>query len=85
MNVLRSGRNPLVDNQGNVYGTTEAGGTKGAGTVYRMQPNGSGYSETVLYSFRSGTDGYAHAGLIIDKEGALYGTTEGFRDRSIRL
>jgi uncharacterized repeat protein (TIGR03803 family) len=69
--------NPLVDNQGNVYGTTEAGGAKGAGTVYRMQPNGSGYSETVLYSFQSGADGYApYAGLIIDKKGALYGTTE---------
>jgi uncharacterized repeat protein (TIGR03803 family) len=67
-----------TDKAGNLYGTTSAGGTYGAGTVYRMQPSsGSGYSETVLYSFQSGTDGYApYAGLIIDKKGALYGTTE---------
>ncbi len=32
--------------------------------------------ETVLYSFKGGSDGsYPSAGLIFDKEGALYGTT----------
>jgi uncharacterized repeat protein (TIGR03803 family) len=32
--------------------------------------------ETVLYSFQGGSDGtFAYAGLIADKEGALYGTT----------
>lgn len=34
--------------------------------------------ETVLYSFKGGTDGeFPYAGLIADAQGALYGTTEG--------
>jgi len=73
------GANPygdlLVDKQNNVYGTTSAGGTDNAGTVYRMSPKGSSFTETVLYSFQSGTDGdQPNAGLILEK-GVLYGTT----------
>jgi uncharacterized repeat protein (TIGR03803 family) len=65
----------VADTKGNLYGTTSIGG-KGFGVVYRMQPKGSSYSESVLYSFEGGNDGgNPHAGLIIDKEGALYGTT----------
>jgi hypothetical protein len=34
--------------------------------------------ETILYSFKGGSDGVgSFAGLITDKEGALYGTTSG--------
>jgi uncharacterized repeat protein (TIGR03803 family) len=74
------GANPwapvIADKAGNLYGTTSAGGTDNAGTVYRMSPKASSYSETVLYSFQGGTDGDApYAGLIMDKKGALYGTT----------
>src|SRR5579863_95212 len=66
----------IADKAGNLYGTTSAGGTDNAGTVYRMQPKGSSYIESVLYSFESGKDGdQPYAGLIIDKKGALYGTT----------
>jgi uncharacterized repeat protein (TIGR03803 family) len=68
--------NSIVDKQGNVYGTTEAGGTNGTGAVYRMQPKASSYSESILYSFQGGTDGEnPYDGLIMDKKGALYGTT----------
>ena len=74
------GANPygpvIADKAGNLYGTTSAGGKSGAGTVYRMSLEGSSYIETVLYSFRSGTDGdHPYSGLIIDEKGALYGTT----------
>lgn len=74
------GANPwgpvIADRAGNLYGTTSAGGAKGAGTVYRMSPKGTSYIETVLYSFRGGTDGDApYASLIMDEKGALYGTT----------
>jgi uncharacterized repeat protein (TIGR03803 family) len=69
---------PLVDKQGNIYGTTYAGGNSGAGTVYRMSPKGPSYIETILYSFQSGNDGEGpRAGVVADKKGELYGTTEG--------
>ena len=66
----------ILDKNGNLYGTTVEGGANGDGTVFEVAPNGA---ETVLYSFGSaanGTDGFSPlAGLMMDKKGALYGTT----------
>ena len=66
------------DKQGALYGTTQFGGT-GYGTVFRLTPPTTGqktWTETVLYSFSGGSDGgNPVAGLIFDKEGALYSTT----------
>ncbi len=65
------------DGAGNLYGTTNGGGTFGAGTVFELTPNGSGgWNETVLYSFTGGADGAtpAHSDVIFDSVGNLYGT-----------
>ncbi len=72
------GANPLgtliLDGKGSIYGTTAAGGSANAGTVFRLSRRGR---ETVLHSFRNGRDGAnPHAGLIADSAGNLYGTTE---------
>jgi uncharacterized repeat protein (TIGR03803 family) len=69
----------VFDSAGNLYGTTDFGGTYGYGTVFELTPNGSGgWTETVLHVFSSGTDGASpFAGLIFDAAGNLYGTTEG--------
>jgi uncharacterized repeat protein (TIGR03803 family) len=65
----------VIDSHGNAYGTTEAGGESGFGTVYRIDSKG-GYS--LLYSFMGGNDGAKPiAGLILDPAGNLYGTTSG--------
>ncbi len=75
------GANPVgtlvQDEQGNLYGTTTAGGTAydfcagGCGTAFEVDPTGK---ETVLYSF-IGTDGQdPTAGLAPDEQGNLYGT-----------
>jgi uncharacterized repeat protein (TIGR03803 family) len=81
---------PLVaDATGALYGTTymggNGGGNCGCGTVFKLTPSGSGYVESVLYSFKlDGNDGhYPVAGLAIDSSGALYGTTSsgGFATR----
>jgi uncharacterized repeat protein (TIGR03803 family) len=68
----------IADKSGNLYGTTKQGGGAcsgfGCGTVYEITPAGT---ETVLYAFTGGTDGSNPvAGLIRDKSGNLYGTTE---------
>ncbi len=70
----------IFDAVGNLYGTTEEGGSSGWGIVFELTPtSGGGWTETVLHSFQhNGTDGYVPvAGLIFDAAGNLYGTTSG--------
>jgi uncharacterized repeat protein (TIGR03803 family) len=66
----------IFDQQGNLYGTTLAGGAHGQGVVFKFTP---GTGETVLYNFgtkNDSTDGSSPAaGVIFDKKGNLYGTT----------
>lgn len=65
----------IADKKGALYGTTFGGGA-GYGTVFKLTPSGTGYSETLLYQFQGGNDGeFPMDGLIADKAGALYGTT----------
>jgi uncharacterized repeat protein (TIGR03803 family) len=72
----------VLDSEGNVYGTTAGGGAinrycaagSSCGTVFKVAPSGA---ETILYTFQGGNDGgNPVAGLVIDKRGNLYGTTE---------
>jgi uncharacterized repeat protein (TIGR03803 family) len=61
------------DSEGNLYGTTAAGGASGYGVVFKVDTTGH---ETVLHSFTGGADGGApYAGVILDSGGNLYGTT----------
>jgi uncharacterized repeat protein (TIGR03803 family) len=66
----------IRDGQGNLYGTTFAGGTNNAGVVFKMDPAGV---ETVLHNFTGAgesADGCApQASPVPDKAGNLYGTT----------
>jgi uncharacterized repeat protein (TIGR03803 family) len=67
--------NLLLDQQGNLYGTTLIDGAYSYGTVFKVTPAGK---ETVLHSFTgTGGDGATPvAPLIMDAAGNLYGTTE---------
>jgi len=67
----------IIDGSGNLYGTTQVGGTKQQGTVFEFSPiAGGGYQETVLHSFAGEDDGGGpSAGVIFDSAGNLYGTT----------
>ena len=81
------GRRPsgglIADKRGNLYGTTAEGGANAllrAGTVFELSPphgKQTQWSESVLWSFGASGDGQSPvAGLIADKWGNLYGTTE---------
>lgn len=62
----------LRESTGNLFGTTEEGGTYGFGTVFEILVG----SEKILYSFTGGTDGaYPEGCLVRDSKGNLYSTT----------
>jgi uncharacterized repeat protein (TIGR03803 family) len=64
----------VLGQDGNLYGTTTAGGTYGLGTVFRLTPAGV---ESVLWSFGATGDGQAPKNRLIQgSDGNLYGTTE---------
>jgi uncharacterized repeat protein (TIGR03803 family) len=64
------------DSQGNLFGTTESGGSNQTGTVYQLTKSGSGWTETVIHNFDNDTEGSIPAGgVTFDSAGNLYGTT----------
>jgi uncharacterized repeat protein (TIGR03803 family) len=66
----------LTEQGGALYGTGEHGGLDNNGTVFKLVPSGSGYTESVIYRFKGGTDGSEpYWGVVADKNGTLYSTT----------
>jgi uncharacterized repeat protein (TIGR03803 family) len=70
----------LFDAQGNLYGTTEYGGSvMNEGTFFELSPGAGGlWTETIEYSFGATNTSAQQplAGVIADAAGNLYGTTE---------
>jgi uncharacterized repeat protein (TIGR03803 family) len=67
----------ILGQGGTLYGTTSAGGPAGAGTVFRINQDGTGY--TLLHGFsvfarEQGT--FPFSGVVQGVGGALYGSTE---------
>jgi uncharacterized repeat protein (TIGR03803 family) len=81
----------IFDSTGNLYGTTEQGGpscvvdgtpqASGCGTVFELAATSGGFTESVLYAFKAGTDGNnPESDLVFDNlgpTGSLYGATLG--------
>jgi uncharacterized repeat protein (TIGR03803 family) len=62
----------IQGSNGDLYGTTDGGGTLNRGTIFEITTKGV---LTTLHSF-GGTDGsFPYAGLVQDSNGTLYGTT----------
>jgi uncharacterized repeat protein (TIGR03803 family) len=67
-----------VDAHGNLYGTTEMGGTAGFGTVFELTPSNGSWTKATLYSFAGGNDAADPlAGVTLDPAGNIYGATVG--------
>jgi len=57
---------------GNLYGTTRAGGHWGVGTIFKITPQAT---LTTLHSFDGADGAYPYAGLVQATDGNFYGTT----------
>ena len=61
------------DSNGVLYSTTTAGGTSNWGTVFKINPDGTG--ETILKRFGLTNGANPDAGLLLSTNGSLFGTT----------
>jgi uncharacterized repeat protein (TIGR03803 family) len=71
----------IFDDSGNLYGTTTGGGNIscgiGCGTVFKLSPNQGGtWTESIIYSFQGGANGFSPYTVIFDGAGNLYGVAE---------
>jgi uncharacterized repeat protein (TIGR03803 family) len=58
----------LLDASGNLYGTTNKGGAFAAGTVYKLSPSASTWTETIVHSFGvDNTDGTIPSANLIGR------------------
>jgi len=64
----------VLDNAGNLYGTTLFGGDDGSGTVFELSPQNGSWTHSILYSF-PGEDNYPGT-LVFDNAGNLYGIND---------
>jgi len=63
----------IMDASGNLYGTTELGGTSSWGTVFELVYSNGSYTEKVLYSFTksNGDGGYPQESLTRISHGRI--------------
>ena len=77
-----NGGNPfsgmVIDSHGNIFGTTEAGGTVGIGILFELVAPTHAF--TTVQSFDFTTNGAPEANLAIDANDNVYGTTRGNAD-----
>jgi uncharacterized repeat protein (TIGR03803 family) len=66
---------PLIVSDSTLYGMTEAGGSSGQGTVFKLKNDGSGFK--TLYDFTGGADGGSPFASLTLAGTTLYGTTGG--------
>lgn len=65
----------VMDDAGNLYGTTWAGGAYLQGSVFELTPSQGGWKYTSLHDFTDGGDGaLPRSSIVFDTNGNLYGT-----------
>lgn len=66
----------LLDKQGRLYGILRSGGTKNAGSIFRLQKGGDTWTVTYLHEFGGGKKGATPDGGLISVGGNLFGVTQ---------
>jgi uncharacterized repeat protein (TIGR03803 family) len=70
--------NLTMDQAGNMYGTSRAGGVYQEGSVFKLTPSAGGWTYSTVHDFNCATDGCGPwGGVTVDSAGNLYGTTGG--------
>ena len=65
----------IFDALGNLYGVAGGGGANNFGAAFELKPSAGGWRERVLYNFADSGDGSnPRGGLLLDKQGNLFGT-----------
>jgi uncharacterized repeat protein (TIGR03803 family) len=65
----------MLDEAGNLYGTTLNGGANGQGSVFKLTPSNGSWVYTSLHDFTGGGDGaFPVSNVVFDEAGNLYGT-----------
>jgi uncharacterized repeat protein (TIGR03803 family) len=69
----------VLDESGNLYGTTESGGPNRSGIVFELMRDPNGWTEKILHAFAGSITGPGGlsplGGVVMDNEGNLYGVT----------
>jgi hypothetical protein len=66
----------VLDQAGNLYGTTADGGRWYGGAIYKLSPAKNGrWKEKILYSVRGGKGISALQGIVLDAAGNIYGNS----------
>ncbi len=68
----------VFDQAGNLYGVTADEGQEGMGSIFQLQPSGSGWTERTLHSMQWGEGTNVYSTLVMDAAGNLYGGNTGY-------
>jgi uncharacterized repeat protein (TIGR03803 family) len=64
----------VMDSSGSLYGTVSS--SPGAGAVFKLDPTGNRWKETLVHRFSGSPDGFGPTdGVVFDGSGNMYGTT----------
>lgn len=76
--IIPGGGRLVPDASGNLYDTTQEGGSGGNGTIYKLTQETGGSWRYATYFRFDGTDGASPSGgVVFDAHGNLYGATPG--------
>jgi hypothetical protein len=64
---------PVLDGNGNIYGTTDSGGKDNLGTVFELRRGRGGPKERLLWQFDSKDGSNPEGSVVLDTKGNIYG------------